>query len=308
MDCNTPAQCLPGGSLGLGGRYAISRNKWWPTSCCSWLGDDGENIHLQILCDESTATSEPALEFQVVQDNHMNKVYRVGRAYIKVMSTSDDRRATREHTTLQAVRLRRPEAFHILTTLFHNEWNDWYFLILNEIPGRTALELWPSLTDIEKEKLAEKIAAVCDELGQWKSNEIGGVDGGHLLEYSLKPPRQSSKSFSNPVLRQNMQDLGLDVSSTAEFIFCRCDMTPGNIVVDDFDGLPTVIDWQRAGFVPRPLIRTLFISLPAMMYGDWIELISGRLAEKGYTEISQGWGQWYFRRDHQSAAVDLVRK
>lgn len=42
------------------------------------------------------------------------------------------------------------------------------------------------------------------------------------------------------------------------FIFYRCDLRPGNIIVNLENGSIGIIDWETAGFVPKEWIRKKF--------------------------------------------------
>ncbi|KAK5682722.1 hypothetical protein LTS10_005852 [Elasticomyces elasticus] len=53
------------------------------------------------------------------------------------------------------------------------------------------------------------------------------------------------------------------------YVFCYCDMGPGNIIVTLADGVVGIIDWETAGFVPKEWIRTKFcVSSGLNLAGD----------------------------------------
>ena len=236
-------------------------------------------------------------------------VWKVGNAFLKII-VPDSPLATREHVTLQALST-ETFSFAIPKVLFHGECAGRYHIVLTEIPGKTVISAWWDMTECEKQTCVQRVADACKELAAWRQDsQICGLDGKQLSENGFAIYADDDDlDFSPGFLQERCAELGMTCLSPFEFY--HCDLSPGNVIWNGLEGRLGIIDWERAGFVPREWVRTNFIVAPGMSldrldldHGEnfqWAVRMFDRLGEEGFPEVSdvyvidrkQRWAQFH---------------
>ena len=243
---------------------------------------------------------EQAVPFPLVYDAGGMTIYsghavwKVGDAFLKII-VPDSPLATREHVTLQSLST-ETFSFAVPKVLFHDEWAGRYHIVLSEIPGKTVMEAWWEMSENEKQTCAQRVADACKELAAWRQNsQICGLDGKQLSENGFATYAEDDDlDFSPGVLQERCAELGMTCSSPFEFY--HCDLSPGNVIWNGLEGHLGIIDWERAGFVPREWIRTNFIVAPGMSLDrldldheenfQWAVRMFDQLGDEGCPEVS----------------------
>lgn len=233
-------------------------------------------------------------------------VYDLGDAILKV-KLDDEGGTTKEVTTLNWLS-EQNLTFSSPKVLWHLKTNDRYYLIISRVPGETLGKLWPQLDDKLRREVANRVADIIEELGNWQNTSITGIDGKHLAEcyMDVSSGRAQEHNFSPEALKKNCEALGMDCST---FIFAHCDLGPYNLLFDLQENTISVIDWEIAGFVPRDWIRTKTRVSPGLDLDynkedfpdpetlhikstEWRALLDKVLAERGYQEFASTFMAW----------------
>lgn len=219
--------------------------------------------------------------------------WKIGNAFLKII-VPDSPLATQEHVTLQTLST-ETFSFAIPKVLFHGEWAGRYHIVLTEIPGKNLIEAWWDMSESDRQTCVQRVADACKEMAAWRQNTlICGLDGKQLSENGFDTQADDDDpNFSPEFLHERCAELGMTCSSP--FVFYHCDLNPGNIIWNGVGGRLGVIDWERAGFVPREWIRTKFIVAPGMSLDrldlpeenfQWAQRMFDRLGEEGFAEVS----------------------
>jgi aminoglycoside phosphotransferase len=225
----------------------------------------------------------------------VSAVWAIGDAFCKVKIL--DPNATREHVTLNYLHERRPLSFAIPEVHYHAEHDGRYYLILSRLVGQTLAEAWPNMEEAIKQHYIGRVVDICKELAVWQADTISGIDGKHLSDQLLT--RLGMPADCSPQnLLNNCKALEMDCST---LMFYHCDLGPGNIIVNDAEGLIGIIDWETAGFVPKEWIRTKFcissgMNLPGSDQDsivEWRRRVQKQLEKEGYPEIADRWMIWW---------------
>lgn len=201
-----------------------------------------------------------------------------------------ERGVTSERATLEYVRHQRPN-FNVPEVLYHAEEDEWSYLFLRRMAGRTLNSAWPTLTEDWRSNYARTIVAICQEMAQWEGDRMSGVDGQNIAEYYLT----KDDDFSN--LERTCITLGMDCT---RFVFYHADLGPTNIIVEDQPsaGTVAVIDFEIAGFFPTGWIRTKFRVSPAMSLTgtddpQWFQIkVEEGLESIGFKDHAEAFTKW----------------
>ena len=232
---------------------------------------------------------------------HLTRVYETGEAFIKIHEVGWPR-VTREHVTLEFVKSKKPLPFTIPEVLFHDEFDQRYYLILSKVPGDTLARAWPAMESSSRQTCVRQVAEICALMAEWKGDGAYGVHGKEMLELYLG--RQDNAVDESEKLRpssllSNCERIGMDITSLS---FHHCDLGPGNVLVDlNTDPLSIgIIDWGVTGYVPREWIRTKFRLSGGMdfEFGDnneqieWRRSVAQQLEAMGFTDVVHEWIQF----------------
>ncbi|KAG9232260.1 hypothetical protein BJ875DRAFT_486232 [Amylocarpus encephaloides] len=113
--------------------------------------------------------------------------------------------------------------------------------------GVTLDKAWLSMDQETREYYADRVVDICKEMAKFEANYIGGIDGKSLADTFLRRLGQPHE-YSRETLLKNCEVLGMDC--TGSFKFYHCDLGPMNIIVDVKKRGLSIIDWERAVFVP----------------------------------------------------------
>ncbi|KAK4151151.1 kinase-like domain-containing protein [Chaetomidium leptoderma] len=285
----------------VGGNALLSRRPCPSTDEPSW--SDGSGGYFTIsnttpfpLPETFPHPKESAALPLVYSAGDQSAVWRAGEAFLKV----HDMRSpliTREHVTLEFLHRKKPLGFDISSVLYHGEWDGRYYLVVSRVSGQTLNEAWPTMDELQRQQYVGRVAEACKEMAEWKGESIAGVDGGELFEnYLAKTEKDGYESLALEDLCQNCTSVGMDPGSSS-LVFYHCDLGPGNILVDPASGSLGIIDWERAGYVPREWVRTKFHLSSGMDFpdgdeaskSDWRRFVARRLKEMGFSEVIDGW-------------------
>jgi len=260
----------------------------------AWQGDEGWSYALAGSNEPLPPPHEIEKDAGGVTIYSGHAVWKIGNAFLKII-VPDSPLATREHTTLQALSV-ETFSFEIPRVLFHGEWAGRHHIVLSEIPGKTVIEAWWDMAERERERrtCVQRAADACKGLAAGRQNsQICGLDGKQLSENGFAIYADDDDlDFSPGFLQERCDELGMSCSSPFEFY--HCDLSPGNIIWNGLERRLGMIDWERAGFVPREWIRTNFIvalgmSLDRLDHDEnfqWAVRMFDRLGEEGFPEVS----------------------
>jgi hypothetical protein len=287
----------------VGEKYLLSRERQQTeggSGSHAWKDDEGWYYALTEPIEPLPPPHEieQAVPFPLVYDAGGMTIYsghavwKVGNAFLKII-VPDSPLATREHVTLQELST-ETFSFEIPKVLFHGEWAGRYHIVLSEIPGKTVIQAWWEMTENEKQACAQRVADACKELAAWRQNsQICGLDGKQLSENGFAIYADDDHlDFSPEYLQERCAELGMTCSSPFEFY--HCDLSPGNVIWNGLKGGLGIIDWERAGFVPKEWIRTNFIVAPGMSLDrldhdgnfQWAVRMFDQLGDEGFPEVS----------------------
>jgi hypothetical protein len=95
---------------------------------------------------------------------------------------------------------------------------------------------------------------VCQEMAEWKGNQIGGVDKQLVPEYFLVSGPDSDNFSTVPA---GCKAIGMDCT---DLVFYHADLGPANIIVEGEPrhGKVGIIDFEISSNFPRGWVRTKF--------------------------------------------------
>lgn len=147
------------------------------------------------------------------------------------------------------------------------EWhedNGTYFLLTKRIQGQPLSEIWPTMSETDKERVAKQTAEYVMQLRELHSDRMESLGGRPLYSAFLFPngygighgPFSSddelwaeiSLSLSN-VPEDICLKLRQRMPSAAPYTFTHCDLTNVNIIVDN-GNLAGILDWESSGYFP----------------------------------------------------------
>lgn len=70
----------------------------------------------------------------------------------------------------------------ISKVLYEAQHADKQYLFVSGISGRTLAEAWRAMNKTDKQYYVRRIAGICKELSNWKSDSIAGVDGAQVAD------------------------------------------------------------------------------------------------------------------------------
>ncbi|KAB5513461.1 kinase-like domain-containing protein [Coniochaeta sp. 2T2.1] len=248
----------------IAGKLLLSRQPSPSSEKPSWSDGEGRFFVLSDAPDplpESKPLAEDSAELPMVHAaGDQSAVWRAGEAFIKAHDILWPN-ATREHVTLAFLKAKGPLDFDFPEVIYHDEFDERYYLILTRVPGRTLSEEWPGMDEAMRQRYVRRVADICAKLAEWKGNAICGVDGQQLLEVYLSEG-DSADMLDPDQLRKNCLQMSMDVSS---LVFCHLDLGPGNVIVDPAKDSIGIIDWELAGYVPREWVKTKFTSRSGLL-------------------------------------------
>lgn len=287
---------IDGDSWLIAGKLLLSRQSSSSSDQLSWSDGKG-GVFVLSDAPDSLPDSKPILRDSadlplVHAAGDQSAVWRAGEAFIKVRDIRWPN-ATREHVTLEFLKMKRPLDFHFPEVLYNGEFDGRYYLILTRVPGRTVSEAWPGMDETTRQYHVYRVAEICRKLAEWTGDAICGVDGQQLLEVYLSKGESTDRLAPRQLL-QNCLQMSMDISS---FVFYHCDLGPDNILVDPAKGSIGIIDWELAGYVPREWVKTKFNLSPGLDFptgeesrrSDWRRLVARQLAEIGFTDAIDAW-------------------
>ena len=146
----------------------------------------------------------------------------------------------------------RAETFENGTTIIEME----------NIPGETLQELWPTLSEEGKKSYAQQMNAILEQLRSLQGRYIGSVDEGPVVDTRRSTERGGpffSEADFNNFLRQNTVSrtpkiyrrmLTSQMSDTHRILFTHGDLNPRNIIVRE-GRIVGLLDWECAGWYPE---------------------------------------------------------
>ncbi|KAI3324255.1 hypothetical protein HD806DRAFT_63569 [Xylariaceae sp. AK1471] len=271
-----------------------------PVSSCkaTWNDDsDHSSYHLVKEAPGEFASTTP------LDSPHINLIHEAGDASAVWSIGSNvvckarylEEGVTPESVTLDFVRSKNP-SFETPELLLHAFSEDRSFLFIKRLPGRTLDLAWPTLGDFWKQYYVNAIVDVCQEMAEWKGDQVSGVDKQHVSEFFLVTP-PGSDNFS--LVPAGCEAIGMDCSSV---VFYHADLGPTNIIVEDEpkSGKLGIIDFEIAGYFPRGWIRTkirlssgMDLSASASTCPTWWRSeVQKALGARGFEDFSQAWMEW----------------
>ncbi|KAJ5280453.1 hypothetical protein N7478_005825 [Penicillium angulare] len=149
-----------------------------------------------------------------------------------------------------------------------HEWseNDRNIMIVERVPGKTLEEVWPSMTEAQKEALAKKTVEYLSQLRQLHGPKMQTIHGQPLHNGWLvvKNSKTSHGLFTSEdelfdAISGNFKDTPDEVVSLVKgrmpspfpWTFTHADLTICNIMVDpETCELTGIIDWEASGYCP----------------------------------------------------------
>ncbi|KAI1198913.1 hypothetical protein F5X97DRAFT_298108 [Nemania serpens] len=202
---------------------------------------------------------------------------------------------TPESVALDFVRSKNP-SFETPEVLSYEVYDNKSFLFMRRLPGRTLDRAWPTLDESWKRYYVHAVVGICQEMAEWKGDQVGGVDKQCVPEHFLVTP-PGSKMFG--LVPAGCEAIGMDCSSV---VFCHADLGPTNIIVEDEpkSGKLGIIDFEISGYFPRGWIRTKFrisggmdLSASASTCPTWWRSeMQKALGDRGFEDYSQAWMEW----------------
>ncbi|KAE8344080.1 hypothetical protein BDV24DRAFT_149327 [Aspergillus arachidicola] len=178
------------------------------------------------------------------------------------------------------------------------EWtddSDWYFILINCLNGQTIEEAWPTLSQPQKEHIADQVAEYIQQLRQFQSPIMQSIDGGPLYSNWLflndedKP--YGSLDSDKQLHIALMQALKESASAICTpYTFTHGDLNCQNVLVKDGE-LAGILDWESVGYFP------VWWEYAATSIGfsaedaEWKALLRMRLT--GYKEGREFWRDLY---------------
>ena len=297
----------------IGHKLLLSRQPTAPSLGCSWSDGSGGSYTISELASPPSSQRyrlPPTCPLQLVHDaGDSNAAWRIGEAFLKVQDLrASYRNRTREHTTLAYLHdpAHGPVSFPIPRVLYHQEFDNRYYLVTSRVPGETLEKAWPTMNETNKQACVDSVVQICRELAQRKGSGICGVDGGHLSDNWMKPPR-APDGYAPQDLLAYCKEIEMDCSA---FVLHHCDMGPTNLIIDLTQGCRVgVIDWEMTGFVPIGWVRTKFCVCWAMDFDfagddeersrDWRQRVQIRLGREGFPEVADAWKHRFWKRVSQ---------
>lgn len=136
------------------------------------------------------------------------------------------------------------------------------FIVMQFVRGETLENIWPSLSENEKNKLALEMRAHVDDMRKLKGEYIGAIGRLPCMVGSLQGPSKgpfSTEKELNDALAQQYEDarpgyfgsmLKKMLKDNHQVVFSHSDLNMRNIMVRHMR-IVAVIDWESAGFFPE---------------------------------------------------------
>ncbi|RDA90653.1 hypothetical protein CP533_6817 [Ophiocordyceps camponoti-saundersi (nom. inval.)] len=146
------------------------------------------------------------------------------------------------------------------------EWseNDRYFLVMKRVPGSTLHELWPSMSESEKDSIAKQTVDYLGQLRKLHSNSVESLGGGPVYSaflfcngYGLPHGpcssddqlwKEMAKALSE-VPENARHQLQQRMPMAKPYTFTHGDLATRNIMVSN-GKVTGIIDWENSGFFP----------------------------------------------------------
>ncbi|KAF5676096.1 hypothetical protein FHETE_2223 [Fusarium heterosporum] len=283
------------------GRVMISRHHSKPSQPC-W--EDGFGAFFTIAeapspkPDTRPASASCPIIDALKTSQLESGLWQIGLAYLGTVLDI----GTKEHSTLEALAEKSPD-FDVPEVHYHGVHDGVYHVVYSLLLSRSIAEVWPTANDALRTKWTQQIAEAYHDLSKWRGERICGLDGGNLnINLLSKGPWEDSAAYNPNVLRENLEEVGLDCS---ELVFAHNNTSPLSFMVLDSPGLIGITGWGDAGFVPKDWVRTqtrlnsFGDSLTVVKstwsesdMADWEAKIDSALAEKGFREYSEKHRNW----------------
>lgn len=147
------------------------------------------------------------------------------------------------------------------------EWsedNGCYFLLTTRVQGTSLKEAWPTLTETQKNSIAQETAQYLQQLRKITSKTLQSVDNGPLYSAFLfasgnglpHGPLTSDKQLWKEMAKglegfadDDIPRLGQQMPRAEPYTFTHGDLSTSNIIVKD-GSLAGIIDWEVSGYYP----------------------------------------------------------
>ncbi|KAK4441979.1 hypothetical protein QBC34DRAFT_456876 [Podospora aff. communis PSN243] len=135
--------------------------------------------------------------------------------------------------------------------LFEDKDSGFYFIVMENMPGKDPREIWRGLDDGKKENITDQLRCYLNQLRSLR--QPGRPYFGGPLPFQLGRAMLRVASEARPSRRATSAKLWERVFHSVfqghEPVFTHGDLTTGNILLRD-DGTVAVIDWERSGWHP----------------------------------------------------------
>lgn len=184
-------------------------------------------------------------------------------------------------------------------------WNDTIdrrsFMVLDREKGQTLDSCWASLTDPQREAIAETVAGYAERLATSQRPSMETVSGYGIDNLTLQPRAKYDPLYPSLLRLASLKEANdyfspLKVESS--FVFSHCDLAACNMLIDENGSVTCLIDWEAAGCVPRWYVYLQTRRWSIMLSDErfekaWIELIGQALKEKGFDGDSDTYRRWH---------------
>ncbi|KAF2861220.1 hypothetical protein K470DRAFT_215586 [Piedraia hortae CBS 480.64] len=300
----------------VGSKLLVSHETTGPTEGENRISsmEEGDTVSYtfrELSDDEPVPQTQPdkPVPFPMVYSAGSHGAWKIGDAYLKAAHIYPrDIKVTREHVTLNAINYLGVQlGVEIPRVLYHGEWDDKRFIIVNAMKGQILARVWKTMDDNQKTDCTRQVANFVKALSSQEADYIGGVDGGYLFDHFLSASNDDNdlEAFNHERLKQNCKDAGMDVDRP--FVLQHCDLGPLNVLYDVNTRKASVIDFEIAGYAPREWIRTSFDCRLAMAFEcedigaedpndekrfEWQLGVSRDLEEMGFETARDSWIAW----------------
>ena len=286
-------------------------------SISTWEDKAGATFSIRPMLKSEQELYSGMLGEQEAEENRIHSIgssaacWRFGDAYFKVKSWCEgmDTESNLIAFARKAVpSLPVPEVY---CSWLDKAWNR-SFLVLAAVEGKTLDEAWPSLTDIQRQKVAATVATFCENLASQTSQKLQNPSGGSVLEPFLTyrkdfalpswiphPLPPLSQAELHAYLTKLNPETQLKIGDT--FYFYHADLGPTNILLSEEKEISGIIDWESAGFYPRfwigtkPLVSGGFHLCAEQELAKkkaWAVLLASELQERGFGSDLNMYKEW----------------
>lgn len=185
-----------------------------------------------------------------------------------------------------------------------------YFLITKRIGGQPLSEIWPTLSEEDKERIAKQTAEYITQLRELHSNRMESLGGQPIYSAFLFPngygighgPFSSDDELwaeMSLALSRVPEEIRLKLRrrmpTSTPYTFTHCDLTNVNIIVDN-GNLAGILDWESSGYFPVWWEFTCAGIGLGQEDKEWKELLRKHLSD--HTEARDFWLDFFALRKY----------